>query len=89
MNVPRINQRLSYLSKPITNRGAYAPQKGIVMKYLQPIANAMGLRIQKASSDGYSGYRVLNRHGMSVGKFFESLDSVGEYLAGRVKEHRY
>lgn len=54
------------------------------MKYLQPIARAMELRILKASSDGYSGYRVLNKQGMSVGQFFESLDSVAEYLAGRI-----
>ena len=54
------------------------------MKYLQPIANAMGCRIVKASSDGYSGYRVLNRYNMSTGQFFDSLDSVATFLAKKV-----
>ena len=56
------------------------------MKYLQPIAKAMELRIEKASSDGYSGYRVLNKHEMSVGQFFDSLDSVAEYLSGIISK---
>ncbi len=55
------------------------------MKYLQPIAKAMGYFITKASSDGYSGYRVINGHGMSVGQFFENLDDVADYLAKKVK----
>jgi len=55
------------------------------MRYLQPIAKAMNLHIQKGSSDGYSGYRVINRHGLSVGQFFENLDDVADYLAKKVK----
>ena len=58
------------------------------MKYLQPIANAMGYRIVKASSDGYSGYRLLNGYGMSSGQFFDSLDSVAEDLAKKAKKAR-
>jgi len=56
------------------------------MRYLQPIAKAMNLHIQKGSSDGYSGYRVINRHGLSVGQFFENLDDVAVFLAKYVKE---
>lgn len=56
------------------------------MKYLQPIAKAFGMNIQKASSDGYSGYRIINRHGMSVGVFFENLDDVAGFLAKYVEE---
>ena len=54
------------------------------MKYLQPIAKAMGYYITKASSDGHSGYRIINGHGMSVGVFFENLDDVGDFLAKKV-----
>ena len=46
----------------------------------------MNLHIQKGSSDGYSGYRVINRHGLSVGQFFENLDDVAGFLAKYVKE---
>ena len=56
------------------------------MKYLQPIAKAMGYFITKASSDGYSGYRVINGYGMSVGQFFENLDDVADFLSKKVKE---
>ena len=57
------------------------------MKYLQPIAEAFGFRIQKGTSDGYSGYRLINgRTGLSVGVFFDSLDSVAEYLAAKVRK---
>tara|TARA_B100000212_G_scaffold329271_1_gene294338 strand:+ start:4320 stop:4487 length:168 start_codon:yes stop_codon:yes gene_type:complete len=54
------------------------------MKYLQTIAKAMGYHIQKGSSDGYSGYRIINRRGLSVGQFFENLDDVADYLAKKV-----
>jgi len=46
----------------------------------------MGYFITKASSDGYSGYRVINGYGMSVGQFFENLDDVADFLSKKVKE---
>ncbi|MFZ8899687.1 MAG: hypothetical protein ACO20X_14235 [Alphaproteobacteria bacterium] len=55
------------------------------MKYLQTIAAAYGYTIQKGYADGYSGYRILNRHHMSVGKLFDSLDSVADYFADKIK----
>ena len=58
------------------------------MKYLQPIALAMGYRIVKATQDGYSGYRLLNGYGMSAGQLFDSLDSVAECLAAKAREAR-
>jgi len=58
------------------------------MKYLQTIAKAYGYSIQKGSSDGYSGYRVLNQHGMSVGVFFDSLDSVAAFFADKIKSQQ-
>ena len=60
----------------------------MTMKYLQPIAAAMGYRIVKASQDGYSGYRVLNGYGMSAGQLFDSLDSVAEHLAKKAAKAR-
>lgn len=55
------------------------------MKYLQKIASAYGYTIQRGSSDGYSGYHVYNRHYVSVGVFFDSLDSVADYFANKIK----
>ena len=57
------------------------------MKHLTLIANALNLRIHKTTDCGYSGYRVINnRTGMSVGMFFDSLDSVAEFLAAKIKK---
>tara|TARA_R100000084_G_scaffold107768_1_gene68714 strand:+ start:110 stop:292 length:183 start_codon:yes stop_codon:yes gene_type:complete len=55
------------------------------MKYLQTIAAAYGYTIQRGYADGYSGYHILNRHHMSVGMFYDSLDSVAEYFADRIR----
>jgi len=55
------------------------------MKYLQTIAAAYGYTIQKGYADGYSGYRILNRHHMSVGTLFASLASVADYFADKIK----
>jgi len=54
------------------------------MKYLQKIASAYGFTIQRGYSDGHSGYNVYNRHHMSVGMFFDSLDSVADYFARKI-----
>ena len=56
------------------------------MKYLQTIASAYGYTIQRGSSDGYSGYNVYNRHHISVGVFFDSLDSVADFFANKIKK---
>lgn len=58
------------------------------MKYLQKIASAYGYTIQRGSCDGYSGYNVYNRHHMSVGMFFDSLDSVADYFARKILKSR-
>jgi hypothetical protein len=55
------------------------------MKYLQKIASAYGFTIQRGSCDGYNGYHVYNRHHISVGVFFDSLDSVADYFANKIK----
>ena len=55
------------------------------MKYLQKIATAYGYTIQRGSCDGYNGYHVYNRHHVSVGRFFDSLDSVADYFANKIK----
>mgnify|MGYP003647560659 FL=1 len=64
------------------------------MKYLQIIASAYGYTIQRGSSDGYSGYNVYKRNRISVGVFFDSLDSVAEFLGDKIREegallHKY
>jgi hypothetical protein len=58
------------------------------MKYLQKIASAYGQTIQRGSSDGYSGYHVYSRHHVSVGMFFDSLDSVADYFARKIIKSR-
>ncbi len=55
------------------------------MKYLQTIAAAYGYTIQRGYADGYSGYHILNRHHI-VTHFFDSLDSVAEYLANKIRK---
>ena len=55
------------------------------MKYLQTVAAAYGYTIRRGSSYGYNGYHMLNRHGLSVGMFFNSLASVAEFLAKKIK----
>lgn len=58
------------------------------MKYLQKIASAYGCTIQRGSSDGYNGYHIYNRHHISVGMFFDSLDSVADYFARKIVKSR-
>ena len=59
------------------------------MKYLETIAKAYGYSIKKGSSDGYNGYRIFNRHNVSVGVFFDSLDSVAEFFAKKIQSQQH
>ena len=61
------------------------PRRETIMKYLETIAKAYGYSIKKGSSDGYNGYRIFNRHNVSVGVFFDSLDSVAEFFAKKIQ----
>jgi hypothetical protein len=52
------------------------------MKYLTPIAKALGFRIEKAYSAYGNGYRLINlKHHTSYGALFDDLESVAHELA--------
>lgn len=52
------------------------------MKYLTPLANALGFRIEKAYSSYGNGYRLISlKHYTSYGAIFADLEGVAHELA--------